>query len=113
MRIIFIFIMDHGRNRCGGLEGADENPRQVIARGSFAMAERCRCGVVYLTVGPVSLRLDPNALPELAQVVRQAFEVLLTMETPEPGEVAGDHRGEGEEPGGDRVSEQSPPNKLN
>jgi hypothetical protein len=113
MRIIFIFTMDHGRNRCGGQPGIEGNPREVIARGSFALAERCRCGVVYLTVGPVSLRLDPNALPELAQVVREAFEFLLTMESPEPGEVAGERNGEGEEPGGDRVSEQSPPTKLN
>jgi hypothetical protein len=107
------FHMEHGRSRCSGQGGSPESPREVIARGSFALAERCRCGVVYLTVGPVSLRLDPNALPELAQVVRQAFEVLLTMESPEPGEVAGERTGEGEEPGGDRGSEQSPPNKLN
>jgi hypothetical protein len=53
-----------------------------------------------------------------AQVTHEAFEVsltevLLTMASSEPGEVAGEARKEWEQPGGDRVSEQSPPTKLN
>jgi len=107
--------MDHGGRRCSGngRRGGDGPGRQVIARGSFVLAERCSCGAVHLSVGPVCLRLDPAALPELAQVIHEAFEVLLTISPPVPGEVAGDDGEEGEQPGGDRVSEQSPPTKLN
>jgi hypothetical protein len=36
------------------------------------MVERCTCGAVHLTVGAVTLRLAPEALIELAQVIGEA-----------------------------------------
>ncbi len=46
--------------------------RQLLARGPFALIERCSCGAVHLTVGAVTLRLAPEALVELATVVGDA-----------------------------------------
>lgn len=46
--------------------------RQLLARGPFALIEQCSCGAVHLTIGAVTLRLAPEALAELAQVVGDA-----------------------------------------
>jgi hypothetical protein len=50
--------------------------RTVVAAGSFSAVERCDCGAVYLTVGPMSLKLDPRALSELRSTLDRAVRVL-------------------------------------
>lgn len=62
--------------------------RQLLARGPFAQVERCTCGAVHLTVGAVTLRLAPEALVELAQLVGDAAcELAMTdaLSTVRPG----------------------------
>ena len=93
--------------------------RQLICQGGFTAVERCRCGAVYLSVGPVCLRLDASALPELAEVILQASFILSGGDgegksgtTPAPGEAAGD-RGEAGSGGDPSGEQQSPPTKLN
>ena len=74
-------------------------PRRLLVQGAFTTVEHCRCGAVYLNVGPVCLRLDSSALRELAEVILEASLIL---------------SGEREAvSGGDPTVEQSSPNKLN
>ena len=93
--------------------------RQLICQGGFCAVERCRCGAVYLSVGPVCLRLDASALPELAEVILQASFIVsggggeaISGTTPAPGEAAGD-RGEAGSGGDPSVEQLSTPTKLN
>lgn len=58
------------------LDGGAHSPREMVTAGTFTMVERCECGTVYLTVGPVCLRLCPGGLPELQQVILRAIELL-------------------------------------
>ncbi|HEY0710629.1 MAG TPA: hypothetical protein VGG33_27750 [Polyangia bacterium] len=53
-------------------EGSGEGRRVVIARGSFSSVESCGCGAIYLTVGPVTLKVAAAALPELLGVLERA-----------------------------------------
>ena len=72
-------------------------PRRLLVQGAFSTVEHCRCGAVYLSIGPVSLRLETSALRELAEVILEASFIL-----------------SGEEgSGGDPIVEKSPPSKLN
>lgn len=73
-------------------------PRRLLAQGAFSTVEHCRCGAVYLNVGPVCLRLEASALRELAEVILEASFIL---------------SGESEGSGGDPTVGQSPPSKLN
>jgi hypothetical protein len=52
--------------------GKTQSRRAVIARGAFSSVESCGCGAVYLTVGPVCLKIAANALPELLSVLERA-----------------------------------------
>jgi hypothetical protein len=49
--------------------------RSVVAQGSFTSVERCDCGSIYLTVGPVCLKLHRDALPELRETLLRATRV--------------------------------------
>jgi hypothetical protein len=73
-------------------------PRRLLVQGAFSTVEHCRCGAVYLSIGPVSLRLETSALRELAEVILEASFIL---------------SGESEGSGGDPMVETSPPSKLN
>jgi hypothetical protein len=73
-------------------------PRRLLVQGSITAVEHCRCGAVYLSVGPVCLRLESSALRELAEVALEANLIL------------SGHRDEVS--GGDPTVEQSPPSKL-
>ena len=91
--------------------------RTVVARGAFSAVEHCRCGAIYLTIGPVSVRVDVSALSELGEVITQASFILneyvpgeVPDSAPEPGEAAGE-RGAGSD--SEPTVESSPPNKLN
>lgn len=46
--------------------------RRVLASGDFAQIEECSCGSMHLTIGAVTLRLQPDALPALATVIGNA-----------------------------------------
>jgi len=46
--------------------------RRTLARGGFAVVELCNCGALHLSIGAVTLRLAPEALPELTQVIHEA-----------------------------------------
>lgn len=100
-------------------------PRRLLVQGAFSTVEHCRCGAVYLSIGPVSLRLETSALRELAEVTLEA-SFILTGEAAalaEPGFArrsqnagsAGPAPGSAleEGSGGDPTVEQSPPSKHN
>ena len=94
--------------------------RQLLSQGAFTLVERCGCGAVYLSVGPVCLRLDPAALPELSEVIRRATFILMTEASAEDSKNFGDasEPGEAADAGGggsgsETSVEPSPPNKLN
>ncbi len=75
--------------------------RSVVAQGSFTSVERCDCGSVYLTVGPICMKLHPDALPELRETLARATRAferehrLMNFVESRPGEAATRERGEG------------------
>jgi hypothetical protein len=50
--------------------------RRLAARASFAVDE-CDCGSVHLTIGYVTIRLDPSAYSEMALAIAEALDHLL------------------------------------
>jgi hypothetical protein len=50
--------------------------REVIASGSVTRLDRCRCGDLYLTVGPITLALHPDALADLSATLGRACAAL-------------------------------------
>jgi hypothetical protein len=50
----------------------DSCQRHVLARTSLGAVELCRCGAVHLSIGGVTLRLVPGAIPELAALLAEA-----------------------------------------
>jgi hypothetical protein len=99
-------------------------PRRLLVQGAFSTVEHCRCGAVYLSVGPISLRLEASALRELAEVILEASFILSgEAAVAEAGfarrsqSAGGAGPSEGpaleEGSGGDPVVETSPPSKLN
>lgn len=50
--------------------------RSPLAACSFGLVEVCSCGSVHLTLGALTLRLQPDALPELARALGEASREL-------------------------------------
>jgi hypothetical protein len=50
--------------------------REVIACGSVTRLDRCACGDLYLTVGPVTMALHPEALADLSATLGRALDSL-------------------------------------
>jgi hypothetical protein len=46
--------------------------RAVVAEGPGARIERCNCGAVHLSLGPVTVRLDPESFESFAVTVAYA-----------------------------------------
>lgn len=51
--------------------------RRTVAAGDLALVEQCSCGAVHLTIGAVTLRLAPNAIPSLAGTMNEAARTLV------------------------------------
>jgi hypothetical protein len=49
--------------------------RRLAGRASFSVDE-CDCGAIHLTIGYITLRLDPCAFREMAAAVIEALEQL-------------------------------------
>jgi hypothetical protein len=56
----------------------ESNPcrRELLARSETASVERCACGTVHLTIGPLTLRLPPSAVESLASTLHESARVL-------------------------------------
>ena len=50
--------------------------RRHLASGDFSLIEQCSCGSVHVTIGAITLRLAPTALPDLASVLATAAQAL-------------------------------------
>ena len=46
--------------------------REIFAHGPTGSVEVCSCGTVQVTIGAVTVRVVPEALAELADIVGQA-----------------------------------------
>jgi hypothetical protein len=53
-----------------------ECQRQSLARSELAAVELCNCGAAHLTIGAVTLRLAPEVIAELADVIGHAASEL-------------------------------------
>ncbi|MGA9523060.1 MAG: hypothetical protein WBV82_16445 [Myxococcaceae bacterium] len=49
--------------------------RVRVAEGPVGWVEQCSCGVLHVTVGPVSLRLEQSAAEALALMLRDGVAV--------------------------------------
>jgi hypothetical protein len=43
----------------------DWTTRELIARGPVCQVERCACGTLHVTIGPFTLRLEPEVLASM------------------------------------------------
>lgn len=46
--------------------------KQVLAKTNVCIVERCSCGSVHVTIGPVTLRLDEQTLGDAARALHTA-----------------------------------------
>jgi hypothetical protein len=49
--------------------------RKLAARGSFSV-DRCECGAIHLTLGFVTIRLEPRAYRELADTIFDGLQMI-------------------------------------
>jgi hypothetical protein len=54
--------------------------REVIAAGTVTRLDRCGCGDLYLTVGPITMAIHPEALADLSATLGRAFAALAAAE---------------------------------
>jgi hypothetical protein len=66
---------DMKRNTKGGTDQVTL-VREVIASGTVTRLDRCGCGDLYLTVGPITMALHPEALADLGATVARAMATL-------------------------------------
>ena len=64
--IIKLMIHDHG-------------DRTLLGHSDAATIEICACGTVHVTVGPITMRIQPAALRQLALAAREADARLSAM----------------------------------
>lgn len=62
-------------------ESVDPCRRHVLARKPVGSVEFCHCGAVHLSIGGVTLRLVPAAIPELAELLADAAAELPVLES--------------------------------
>jgi hypothetical protein len=67
----------HGRQHDGGQE---REPREVLASGTVSRIERCGCGSLYLTLGPVTMAVHPEAMMDLSETLAKAAAILTAAE---------------------------------
>ncbi|WP_394832854.1 hypothetical protein LVJ94_40770 [Pendulispora rubella] len=51
----------------------DESHRTRLAEGPICMVEECSCGVMHLTIGPVTLRLQADAVESMWVTLGEAI----------------------------------------
>jgi hypothetical protein len=54
---------------------------RIAERGTFSI-EVCDCGIVHLTIGCLTLRLDPPAYCELADAIGESLHKLQAADKP-------------------------------
>jgi len=62
---------------------SNAHPREILACGPICKVERCACGCVHLTLGAVTLRLDPAACASLWATLGEALSALEERREPE------------------------------
>ena len=63
--------MDHRTEHQHPPESTD-CPRTRLAQGTLAAVDACRCGMLQVHLGALTLRMAPCALSELAETLNQA-----------------------------------------
>jgi hypothetical protein len=56
--------------------------RKRIAESGTFHVDLCKCGVVHLTIGCLTLRLDPSAYRELAVAIHESLLNLESLDGP-------------------------------
>ena len=51
----------------------DDSHRARLAEGPICMVEECSCGVMHLTIGPVTLRLQAEAVESMWVTLGEAI----------------------------------------
>ncbi|WP_394826209.1 hypothetical protein [Pendulispora albinea] len=51
----------------------DDSHRARLAEGPICMVEECSCGVMHLTIGPVTLRLQSEAVESMWVTLGEAI----------------------------------------
>jgi hypothetical protein len=59
--------------------------RTLIAEGEVCRVEQCRCGTLHLTLGALTLRLEPAAITDVARTLDRALDALPRPHAPSAG----------------------------
>jgi hypothetical protein len=68
--------------------------RRVISQQGVCQIERCACGTVYLTIGPLTVALMAEALADVGHATNQALRRLATEALSEPSRARREDPGE-------------------
>lgn len=53
--------------------------KPLASRPGLGGVEQCECGTVHVTIGAVTLRVSPGAVPKLAELLVEAATAILTV----------------------------------
>ncbi len=56
--------------------------RRPLASNGISQVEACPCGMIYLAIGPVTVKLSPDALEQVTRSLNQARQALLAGKPP-------------------------------
>jgi hypothetical protein len=65
-----------GRKRRSAMKQTNSCRRQVIVEDGVAKIEHCVCGMIHVSVGPITVRLDPNTFEAVSTSFATAMEKL-------------------------------------
>ena len=64
----------------------------ILAQSGSFRVDRCACGTINLHIGPVSLRVSPQALMQLSEVLKVASEHPLDTLKPKTSKYSPEHK---------------------
>jgi hypothetical protein len=56
--------------------------RRVVARGPVCTIEECSCGILHLTIGVFTIRLEPSVVASVGQTIGEALRRLAEVRDP-------------------------------
>ena len=65
------------------MTGSHRHRVERLVEGEGASVDRCACGSVQVPIGPVTVRLSPESLQDVARVLARA-QAALRVAAPEP-----------------------------
>ncbi len=81
LKMVFIFTLSHRRgeesvNKETSMEENCPKTRRVIAQGPVCTVEQCTCGVLHVTLGALTIRLQMEVVASIHETLGEALRLL-------------------------------------